>query len=666
MRGMQPDDIRLLTAVGDVAVAPGGDRVAYTLTTVDLDANAYRNRLWLADAAGGPVRPVSAGRASDGLPRWSPDGRMLAWAARHEHHTALVVATVVGPGEPTEVCRWPDRITELAWSPHGTHLAFVGRVPDPERYGARGSAERTPAKDMPPRRITRLLARLDGEGWVVDRPTHLHVVPVDGSAPPLALTSGEHPASDLAWSPDGERLAYVSATHDTWDLDARNDVWVVPTAGGVAERLTTTTASWGALAWSPAGDRIAALMTPTPMSNPRHGQLWVLDVGSGERVRRAGGLDRNLTPHDATRPPVWLAGGELLVAAEHEGRLHLLAATETDPDPRTVVGGDLVVRSYDAAGGLLAFAAAEPGRPPELWTAPLAEENSPRRRSDHSATLRSQVCVVEPIPFTAVSADGTEVPCWALPPVGVPEGERAPAVLNIHGGPFTQYGIGFFDEFQLQVGAGLGVVYCNPRGSSGYDEAWGRAIRWPEAEEDPGSGWGGVDFEDVMACIDEAVRRFDWIDPERLGVQGGSYGGYLTSWVVGHTDRFAAAVSERAVNNLVTMEHSSDISGFFRADVGWSHLERPDLYARQSPITYVEAMTTPMLLVHSEEDLRCPIAQAEELFVALRMLGRHAELVRFPAESHGLSRTGNPRHRVMRAEIILEWFTSRLGVVREP
>jgi dipeptidyl aminopeptidase/acylaminoacyl peptidase len=162
--------------------------------------------------------------------------------------------------------------------------------------------------------------------------------------------------------------------------------------------------------------------------------------------------------------------------------------------------------------------------------------------------------------------------------------------------------------------------------------------------------------------VDAALDRFDWIDPDRLGVQGGSYGGYLTSWTVGHTDRFRAAVSERAVNNLVTMEHNSDISGFFRSYAGWSHLERPDIYARQSPATYVDALTTPMLLVHSEDDLRCPISQAEELFVALRLLGRDPELVRFPGEDHELSRSGRPRHRVARAEIILEWFARHLAL----
>jgi dipeptidyl aminopeptidase/acylaminoacyl peptidase len=347
------------------------------------------------------------------------------------------------------------------------------------------------------------------------------------------------------------------------------------------------------------------------------------------------------------------------VPVEDRGRVHVWAIAADHGGARPVVTGERVVRSFDIAGGTLAFAAGSADAPGELWV--VDGDGEARVRSDHAAALRARVGVVAPVAFTARSSGGAEVDCWALPPWGAEAGRRYPTVLNIHGGPFSQYGVGFFDEFQLQVGAGFGVVYCNPRGSSGSTEAWGRAVRWPEATSDPGSGWGGVDHDDVMAAVDTALERFDWIDPDRLGVQGGSYGGYLTSWIVGHSDRFVAAVSERSVNNLVTAEHDSDIAGFFRDYVGWTHLERPDIYARQSPSSYVAAMTTPMLLIHSERDLRCPISQAEELFVALRLLGRSPELVRFPGEDHDLSRSGSPAHRVMRAEIILEWFTRHLG-----
>ena len=249
-----------------------------------------------------------------------------------------------------------------------------------------------------------------------------------------------------------------------------------------------------------------------------------------------------------------------------------------------------------------------------------------------------------------------------MPPAGAEPGHRYPTLLHIHGGPFTQYGNRLFDEFQLAAGAGFAVLYANPRGSSGYSEAWGRAILWPERTDDPGSGWGGVDYDDLMAVVDEACRRFDFIDADRVGVLGGSYGGYMTTWMVGHTDRFKAACSERAVNDMLMEENDSDIASTFTEYVGVSHVDDPEPYRRQSPITYVKDIQTPLLIVHSDGDLRCPSSQAEALFVALRLLGREVEMVRFPGEGHELSRSGAPRHRVQRAEIILDFFKRHLQV----
>jgi dipeptidyl aminopeptidase/acylaminoacyl peptidase len=653
VNGMRPDDIRLLATIDDVRVSPDGRRVAYALTTVDLDANAYKTRIWLAGAEGEEApRPITAGTKADVSPRWSPDGTMLAWVSARDERPSIYVQAVEGPGEPVRVAEWHDEISELAWSPSGDRIAFVARVPDPERYGAPGTKK--PEADMPPRRITRLMAQYNGDGWVVDRRPQLHVVPVDGSAPPEALTTVEAGVSGAAWSPDGTRLVYVAAEHDNWDLDWIHDLFVVDAAGGPATAITDGSMSWSSPAWSPDGTRIAAFATPPPQDGPWHHQLWLLDPEAGTKERWAAHLDRAL----GVGAPLWV-GPEVLVGVEEHGAVQVVAVSADAH--RLVVGGERVVRAFHATGRTLAFSATTVTVPSEVWVADTGNERPERRLTDHSASVRGRLALSLPERFVATSTDGAEVECWAMAPLELTPGATYPTVLNIHGGPFAQYGYGFFDEFQFQAAAGFGVVYCNPRGSSGYEQRWGRALRWPEAELDPGSGWGGVDYEDVMACIEEAARRFDWVDDTRLGVQGGSYGGYMTSWIVGHTDRFQAAVSERAVNNLITLEHNSDISGFFKEYAGWTHIQRPDILIRQSPVTYVEAMTTPMLLVHSELDLRCPISQAEELFVALRLLGRHPELVRFPGENHELSRSGSPKHRIMRAEILLDWFRQHLA-----
>ena len=236
-------------------------------------------------------------------------------------------------------------------------------------------------------------------------------------------------------------------------------------------------------------------------------------------------------------------------------------------------------------------------------------------------------------------------------------GRCYPVLLTIHGGPYTQYGNGFFDEVQVYARGGYVVLFSNPRGSSGYGEEWGRAIRGPG---DGGSGWGSVDYDDLMAVVDEALRRFDFCDGERLGVLGGSYGGYMTSWIVGHTKRFRAALSERAVNNLISEFGSSDLGWFSRAYTGVWPFEDLQPFIGQSPTTYATNITTPLLILHSEQDLRCNIEQGEHLFSILRILGREVEMVRFPAESHELTRSGAPVHRVQRFQIVLDWFARHL------
>lgn len=664
-RGMQPEDIGRLRQVAETRVSPDGSQVAFTVTSVDADENKYSSRIWLAPADGSErARPFTSG-PEDSVPRWSPDGRWLAFAVNGKEGGKICTLPVDHGGERVVVATWRSPVSELEWSPDSSKLAFVARDPDPETYGPPGEDRKD--KDMPPRRVTRFLSRLDAQGWIFDRPSRVFVAASDGSSSPVPLTPGPFQTAGITWSPDSERIAFSSGRHDTWDLDWIVDLWSVTADGSEPpERLTGQEADYSFPAWSPDGTRIAFLRYPTPLDEPRHSQLGVLDLDTGERVELSTDLDRNCLPYGAARAPVW-AGDELICGVENQGNVSLFGfAADGNGKPVAVVDGERWVSGWDWAAGTLSMAVTTPVTLPELVARPYGDgaataSTTERQLTNLTAPLVSNVTLAEPEHFVARSADGTEVPCWAMPPVGAEPGKRYPTLLNIHGGPFTSYGNKFFDEFQLEAGGGFGVLYSNPRGGSGYSEAWGRAIRWPECETDPGTGWGGVDFEDVMACIDEAAERFSWVDTDRLGVLGGSYGGYMTSWAISHTDRFKAAVSERACNNLLTLEVNSDIATAFRGFVGKSHLDDPAAYMRQSPITYVKDIHTPVLILHSEQDYRCPINQAEELFVALRLLGREPEMVRFPAESHELSRAGAPKHRIQRAELILDWFTKRLS-----
>jgi dipeptidyl aminopeptidase/acylaminoacyl peptidase len=384
--------------------------------------------------------------------------------------------------------------------------------------------------------------------------------------------------------------------------------------------------------------------------------VGVLDRESGEHRWVSTDLDRTFAPFPGAQAPVW-DGGELIASCEDRGNLHLYrVAPDGSGPPLLAVGGERVVTSFDAAGGTLAFTASTVDRPPELFA--VGPDGRERRLTTVTERFAARIGVVAADRFTAPSTDGVDVDVWVLTPPDFDPEQRYPVLLNVHGGPFSQYGNRFFDEAQIQAAAGYIVVMGNPRGSSGRDTAWGQAIMGPDHPKAPGRGWGSVDVEDVLATLDAA--RWPAADPDRVGMLGGSYGGYMATWLAGTTTRFKAICSERAVNNLVSEEWNSDIATVFRTNHGVTHLDDPELYARMSPIRFVREIETPMLILHSEDDLRCPINQADELFVALRLLGKEVEYHRFPAENHELSRSGSPVHRRQRMEIILDFFGRHL------
>jgi dipeptidyl aminopeptidase/acylaminoacyl peptidase len=387
---------------------------------------------------------------------------------------------------------------------------------------------------------------------------------------------------------------------------------------------------------------------PEDGTNPHHGQIAVMRADGSDRRILTASLDRQCAPFPLVREPVW-DGDRIGFAVEDGGNVHVYAvAADGSGEPELLVGGEQYTGLYDVRDGVVVYTASTHASPHELFSADGTRITSV---GDDFAAGREFADVER---FTAVAADGTEVDAWLVRPPGFDEGRRYPVLLTIHGGPFTQYGTGFFDEVQVYAGAGYCVLFSNPRGGSGYSEAWGRAIRGPGG--DAGPGWGTVDYEDLMGVVDTALEQFPFLDAERLGVLGGSYGGYMASWIVGHTKRFKAALSERAVNHLVSAFGSSDVFWIFERQFGGPMWENVDKWLQMSPATYAREIETPLLVVHSENDLRCNVEQGEHLFTLLRLLGKEVEMLRFPAESHELSRSGSPLHRVQRFEAILEWF----------
>jgi dipeptidyl aminopeptidase/acylaminoacyl peptidase len=637
---MQPDDVYRLTGTGDPRLSPDGATVAYVQSWIDEEQHEPRSAIWSVPAdSSAPPRRLTFGGLRDSSPRWSPDGRWLAFtSARDDAPAQLFVLPVDGPGESRQLTTLKGAIEGVAWAPDSERIAFVSRAHDL-------ADDIEDVAKRPPRRFTRLQFRLDNEGWTQGRTHHLHTVGLEG-AEPVRLTDGDAEDQMPAWSPDGSLIAFVSARHADWDLGTATDIYTIDARDGAPVLVTATDGSCLLPVWSPEGDRIAHVFVPGEFDDPRHGRIAIVDRATGARTVLTEALDRNAAPFPAMRAPIW-DGDRIVFPVEDAAKVPLFEVPADGSRPAVPCADPPgVLTGFDLVGDRLAYTASTPTTMPEVFV-------DGRQVTDVGAAFSSEVTLVGPEPFVAIAPDGVEVPAWIMRPPAFDPDQLYPAVLNIHGGPFTQYGDKFFDEFQVEAGAGYVVLYANPRGSSGYAEDWGRAIRGPV---EGGPGWGSVDYDDLMAVTDEAIKRFAFIDPERIAVMGGSYGGYMTSWIIGHTDRFRCAISERAVNEMVSEDGSSDFAGFFRGYVGANPWEAPEAYRRISPLTYAEQITTPTLILHSEDDLRCPINQGEQLFTVLRALRREVEFVRFPGESHELTRSGSPTHRVQRFELVLDWL----------
>ena len=649
-RPVTAEDVLAFKIVGDPQLSPDGSWVVCTVTTADLQANEYQTHLWLVPSGGGAPRQLTTAKGRDTAPRWSPDGRQVAFISDRGGDKQVWVIDVDG-GEARAVTSGSLAPGEVCWSPDGRRLAFVGK-PQP-KPGPDASDVRV---------ISRLRYKQDGEGFWDGRWKQVMVVAAGGGGA-AAVTGEACDHTNPAWSPDGRWIAYAANPEPDADLTNVTDIWIVPAeGGGPPRRLTRGIGPAGQPAWSPDGARIAYVGHDNACRQATNSQLWLVSTAGGEPACLTRAFDRSIGHHIITdqraHPSAgalqWTPEGARIVCMYADGgttQIASCAVADGTVRPETSGEHELIGCSLDRRGQRVACVVSDAGSPGEVAVQDLGA-GPLRRISDWNGALLATLALAAPERFQFSSVDGWPVEGWALRPPAAPAGERLPTVLEIHGGPHGAYGCAFFHEFQLLAASGYGVVYLNPRGSQGYGQTFTAATR---------HDWGGKDYEDLMHGLQHAVSRFDWIDAERLGVAGGSYGGYMTNWIVGHTQRFTAAVTMRSISNAYSQWGTSDLAyhkGFW--EFPGDPWESPDFYLERSPITYVREMRTPLLILHSENDLRCPIEQGEQLFVALKKLGVPTLFVRFPGESHDLSRNGQPKHRIERLKHILAWFDTYL------
>ncbi|SBS73804.1 S9 family peptidase [uncultured Microbacterium sp.] len=658
---MRAADIDKLVSVGRPTIAPDGAFAVFAASRPDLTANRAVGQLWRVDLPDGTPRRLTRG-VSDTAPRLAPDGAAVAFLRADAKGKAQVFVVAAGGGEPVQATDARAGVGSFAWSPDGARLAYTARTPEQGRYGTVEGLE--PIAEAP-RRITGIRWHANGLGYLADRPAHVFLIDVPSvdaepfyepapavrpegedapkkqlvAAEAVQLTSGAGSYGGVAFTADGSEILAAVDEIETDRRDLSSRVVALSADGGTEREVLARTALLSVDEIVVASDGTVALQA----SGVGEGRVDFIAPAVGLYLLEADG-PRLLTDPDVldlgeVGSHITAVGDDFLVQSRSRGTVSLVRVSR-DGATASVFDGDVEVAGHAAAGERIVVAYATPDSFGELA---LVDRGA---LTDFGAPLRAQGLVL-PGEREITGRDGYPIHGW----VAVPAGEGPfPVILQIHGGPYASYGIHLFDETQVLVDAGYAVVYCNPRGSAGYGRAHGRSIR---------QAMGTVDFHDVIDFLEGVVAGDERLDGARVGVMGGSYGGYLTAWTIAHDHRFAGAIVERGFLDPVSFQGTSDIGSFFGDEyVGVD----PVQMAAQSPMAVVDRVRTPTLVLHSELDYRCPLEQATRYYAALKRQGTEAEMLVFPGEDHELTRAGQPRHRVQRFDAVLQWWARHLPV----
>ncbi len=652
-RGVTPEDYLSFKFLGDPHISPDGKSVAFVLTTIDQKKNRRESSVWLVPADGSSApRRLSAEGFSSSSPRWSPDGKTLAIVstrasdlpAGETPKSQIYLLSIAGGGEAIALTKLKNGVQSYQWSPEGSRIVVVSSSGPMDNVAA---ADRK--SDV--RHYTHIQYKFNDSGWFDDKRRHLWVVNVPGGDTKQITDGQDWNDTDPRWSPDGTRIAFVSdRTGKAYDDGHNTDVWTIPANGGTLTKISDHAFEDESPRWSPDGKQILFAGQTAVHQFPK---LYITDSSGGSASRMVL-KDLDTIPGELR----WQSANVVLFSAGVKGETQIYRADPlgNDSGVRTftsLTSGPRGVHAFDVnqSTGKMVYLANDFQHLDDLYIANF--DGSGERQLTHANSDFWAQLDLQPVERVAYkSTDGWAIDGFFVKPVGWQAGKKYPMVLVIHGGPEGMFGVDWYHEFQVYAAKGYAVFFCNPRGSTGYGEKFERGEI---------NNWGGMDYQDIMAGVDAALKQYPWVDANNMGVTGGSYGGYMTNWIVSHTNRFKAAVTLRSVVNFISDEGTRD--GAYGHEEYFKGILFDDFeqYWDASPLKYARNVHTPTLILHSDNDFRVPIEQGEQWFRALQHYGVPSEIVMFPRENHNLTRTGEPKHLVESLNWQLYWFDRYLN-----
>ena len=655
-KAVEIKDLTKLVSVADPHISPDGTQAVFIRTHIDEEENTYVAHLYHVELASGEVTQWTHGKERVSSPAWSADGKQIAFLSTRDEKNQLYVIPANG-GEARALTDFEKGVNSFVWSPCNRKVWFNALAKIGKTFTDK--EEKDEKKKPEPVIITKMKYKMDGMG-LVPQDYHRHIGIVDIASKEVEqITDGDHHHNLETVSHDGSTLVYGVTREENLDFIFRQPLYLYDVESKKETVLIDEEGYFGDAAFSHDDSKIAFVGSMRQFENATHTEIYVHDLADNYRICLTESLDIPVGDYvvadhqqSASAPGVvWTKDDHLYFQGSTMGDVRLYFASldgaiyPASPDMEHVYGYDI------SPDGVFAVAAISNSvNPGELYKLTIATGER-KALTDFNGSYLAETELIQPEPIIAKGAKDWAVHGWLMKPYGYAEGQKYPLVVNIHGGPHAMYANTFFHEMQLLAARGFGVLYINPRGSHGYSQEFVDAVR---------GDYGGADYEDIMLALDDMIAEHSWIDTDRLGVTGGSYGGFMTNWIVGHSNRFKAAVTQRSISNWISFFGVSDIGYYFSDWQIGANMNDVEKLWHHSPLKYAKDVKTPLLILHSENDFRCPIEQSEQLYVTLKSMGKETEFVRFPEADHNLSRTGKPNLRFARLEQIVGWMEKYL------